>query len=311
MIFLFFLPFLLLCVFAGLLFLFYTVYRSHKGDHKTRCFALSVMVVCILGFYSALGGVFLVWGDELTYVGIILVGLITVILGKSFIEYMYIAPHLRTMKAVPLQDNQVITLSREVAQQFKLPPPEVYITHYEVPNAFTLGRKTRPILIITDGLLDLNYDEVKAVFAHELAHIKSNDSLVKTVASVMRSFLFFDPVTQFVYSRIYVEKEFVADERSALVTGKPQNLVSALRKIYKEVSEFGEGLPSQAVLNFSQTVYDSDSLRYRQGIPADPIVKNRFIVDRKMMPGSVVQERVKWLTEIENRIRIRRHTKKG
>lgn len=310
MISLFFLPFLLLCVFAGLLFLFYAVYRSHREDHRTRSFALSLMVVCIGGGYISLGVSLVEVGGSFIYGGILVLGLVTLIVGKSVIEYLYTTPHLKTMRAVPLRDNRIITISQEVAEKFRLQPPDVYITHYEVPNAFTLGSRKHPVLIITDGLLDLSYDEVKAVFAHELAHIKSNDSLVKTVASVMRSILFFDPVTRFVYSRIYVEKEFVADERSVLITGKPRDLVSALRKIYKEVSEFGEGLPSQAVLNFSQAVYDADSLRTRQGIPQDPIMRNRFIVERKMMPGSVVQERVKRLTEIEKRIRPRRRPKK-
>ncbi|MBU7030284.1 MAG: M48 family metalloprotease [Theionarchaea archaeon] len=287
----------------------YTVYKSHPTDSETRCLALSFMVVFLLGFYTALGAFLFQWGGFFMYGGVFFVLVVAVILGKSLIEYVYTVPHLKTMRAYPLQDNQVLMLVKEVAERFKLPPPKVYITHYEVPNAFTLGRKTNSALIITDGLLDLTYDEVKAVFAHELAHVKSNDSLVKTVASVMKTFLFFDPVTRFVYSRLYVEKEFVADERSAVVTGKPQDLISALRKIYKEVSEFGEGLPSQSVLNYSQVVYDADSLRYRQGIPSDPILRNRFIVERKMMPGSVVQERVKRLTEMGKRMRARQPKK--
>jgi Zn-dependent protease with chaperone function len=284
----------------------YAVYRSHPDDHKIRCSALSVMVVGLLGVYISLGAACIEWGGSLLYVGVVILGVVSVILGKSAVEYVYTTPHIKTMRATPLQDRTILMLSEEVAQQFNLPPPDMYITHYEVPNAFTLGRRTHPTLIITDGLLDLTYDEVRAVFAHELAHVRANDSLIKTVASVMQTFLFFDPVARFTYARIYVEKEFVADERSVFVTGNPQDLISALRKIYKEVSEFGDGLPSNAVLNYSQTVYDADSVRFRQGIPADPIVKNRFIVERKMMPGSVVQERVKRLTDIKRRKNLKR-----
>ncbi|MGC1123029.1 MAG: M48 family metalloprotease [Candidatus Methanofastidiosia archaeon] len=289
----------------------YAVYRSHPGDSKTRSLALSVMVVVILGVYLGLGWTLITMGGGWRYPGLVLFLLVALILGKSLIEYLYTAPHLRTMQAVPLQDPQLVRLSRDVATHFKIAPPEIYITHYEVPNAFTLGRKTQSRLIITDGLLDLTYDEVRAVFAHELAHIKSNDSLIKTVASVMRSILVFDPVIRFVYSRIYVEKEFVADERSARVTGKPQDLISALRKIYKEVLEFGEGLPSKSVLNYSQKIYKAESVRLQQGIPSDPILKNRFIVERKMMPGSVVKERVKRLSELEKKMRkVKRVTQK-
>ncbi|MBU7014381.1 MAG: M48 family metalloprotease [Theionarchaea archaeon] len=288
----------------------YAVYRSHPGDSRTRSLALSVMVMVILGVYSGLGWALTAGGGGWKYPGLVLFALVALILAKSLVEYMYTAPHLRTMHAVPLQDPQLVRLTQEVATRFKIAPPEIYITHYEVPNAFTLGRKSQPRLIITDGLLDLTYDEVRAVFAHELAHIKSNDSLIKTVASVMRSMLFFDPMIRHVYSRIYVEKEFVADERSARVTGKPQDLVSALRKIYKEVLEFGEGLPSQSVLNYSQKIYKAESIRLQQGIPPDPTLKNRFIVERKMMPGSVVMERVKRLNEMEKEMRKVKRTRR-
>jgi Zn-dependent protease with chaperone function len=232
--------------------------------------------------------------------------LLLIVLIKSLIEYVYTAPHLKTMKAVPLRDNRIRGLLQDVVEELRVSTPALYVTHYEVPNAFTLGRKKNPTLIITDGLLDLTYDEVKAVFAHELSHVKSNDSFIKTIASVMQSVFVFDPLIRLVYPRLYVEKEFDADRRSVLRTRKPHDLVSALRKIYKEVSEFGEGLPSQSVLNFSQVVYDSNSMRQQQGIPVDPMVKNRFIVERKMMPGSVVQERVNRLIALEKRMKSMR-----
>lgn len=306
MIFLFFLPLILLCVFTGLLFLMYTVYQSHSEDAQTRTTALSFAIVCIIGIYTGLGMTLIEVGGILKYPGIAIIIILAAILGKSALDYMYSSAHLKHMGAIPLVDSQIVELTKKMAHKFRIPSPDVYITHYEVPNAFTLGRKKESKLIVTDGLLDLNYDEVKAVFAHELAHIKNNDSLVKTVASAMRSLLFFDPVVRRVYSRIYVEKEFVADKVSVLMTRNPSDLVSALRKIYKEVLEFGEGLPSQSVLNFSQKVYNADSLRRQQGIPSDPILRNRFIVERKMMPGSVVKERVRRLSEMEKKMRIRR-----
>ena len=303
MIFLFFLPFLLLCSCAGFLFLLYAVYRSHPQDPRIRSISLSLSVIGIMGIYGSICYVFIEFGESFVYVAVVILFLLIIVLIKSLIEYIYSTPHLKTMRAVPLQDNRIIALSHSVAKEFQVLPPTVYITHYEVPNAFTLGRKRNSRLIITDGLLDLSYDEVRAVFSHELAHIKSNDSLIKTLASVMQSVFFFDPLIRLVYPRLYVEKEFDADQRSVLKTKKPRDLVSALRKIYKEVSEMGEGLPSQSVLNFSQVVYDSNSIRHQQGIPVDPIVKNRFIIERKMMPGSIVQERVNRLNAMEKRLK--------
>jgi heat shock protein HtpX len=55
------------------------------------------------------------------------------------------------------------------------------------PNAFATGRDPKHgVVAVTQGLLQMmNYDEVKGVIAHELAHIKNRDTLIMAVAATI------------------------------------------------------------------------------------------------------------------------------
>lgn len=68
-----------------------------------------------------------------------------------------------------------------------LPMPKVYVIPDPSPNAFATGRNPREAsVVVTQGLLDsMTREELQAVVAHELAHIKSYDILTMTVAAVL------------------------------------------------------------------------------------------------------------------------------
>ena len=68
--------------------------------------------------------------------------------------------------------------------------PAVYISPMPLPNAFATGRNQANALIAaTEGLLymDLTYDELKAVVAHEMAHIKNRDVTITSFTAILGS----------------------------------------------------------------------------------------------------------------------------
>lgn len=75
----------------------------------------------------------------------------------------------------------------EMAIASGLPMPKVYIVPDPAPNAFATGRNpSNASIAVTQGLLDtMNRDELQAVVAHEIGHIKSNDILTMTVVAVL------------------------------------------------------------------------------------------------------------------------------
>ena len=70
---------------------------------------------------------------------------------------------------------------RQLAQRAQLPMPKVYLMENDQPNAFATGRNPENAAVAaTTGLLRmLSAQEVAAVMAHELAHVKKPRSLFR------------------------------------------------------------------------------------------------------------------------------------
>jgi heat shock protein HtpX len=156
-----------------------------------------------------------------------------------------------------------------------LPKPRVAIIDTPVPNAFATGRSPKHAAVaVTTGLWQrLEPREVEGVLAHELSHIANRDVLVMTVASffamlagLMARFGLYGgmfggggnrnsndnsvpvwiivlavSVLTYVLSQILIlaisrYREYAADRGSALITGAPEYLMSALQKISSQMT---------------------------------------------------------------------------
>jgi heat shock protein HtpX len=154
--------------------------------------------------------------------------------------------------------------------------PRVAVIESDVPNAFATGRNQKHAAVaVTTGLWNrLEPKEVEGVLAHELSHIANRDVLVMTVASffamiaavltrvglyggmfggmggnrdnnnsvpVWLIVLVVSVVTYFLSQILILAisryREFAADRGSALITGAPENLMSALQKIASGITQ--------------------------------------------------------------------------
>ncbi|RME63316.1 MAG: protease HtpX, partial [Alphaproteobacteria bacterium] len=97
---------------------------------------------------------------------------------------------LRLYRARPADARAAPELHRIVAdlsRRASMPMPKIYIIDNDQPNAFATGRNPQNAAVAaTTGLLRLlDRDEVAAVMAHELAHVKNRDTLIMTVAATI------------------------------------------------------------------------------------------------------------------------------
>jgi heat shock protein HtpX len=151
--------------------------------------------------------------------------------------------------------------------QANLPKPRVAIAQTMMPNAFAIGRSPKKATVCaTLGILDLlDPAELEAVIGHELTHVQNRDVMVMTIASFFASIAAFitqwgflfgggfgdrdnrDNNNGFIFvilisAAVYVisflllqalsrYREFAADRGSAIITGRPSALISALTKI--------------------------------------------------------------------------------
>jgi len=148
-----------------------------------------------------------------------------------------------------------------LAERANLPMPRVYIVEEAQPNAFATGRNPENAAVAaTTGLMSiLSRDEIAAVMAHELAHVKNRDTLVMTVTatlagaiSMLGNFaLFFgdrenrNPLfaiaamivaplaAALVQMAISRGREYGADAMGAEISGNPQALATALAKLQR------------------------------------------------------------------------------
>lgn len=175
---------------------------------------------------------------------------------------------LRLYRAQPVDETHPNAMVRvyvtdvlEMAEAAGLPRPKVAIIPNDQPNAFATGRDPKNAAVCaTTGLLDmLTREEVRAVMAHELAHVKNRDTLTMTVTatvagaiSALANFalifggdrdrpggivgtialmLLAPMAAALVQMAISRSREYEADRVGAEIAGDPHALASALQKI--------------------------------------------------------------------------------
>jgi len=151
--------------------------------------------------------------------------------------------------------------NRDLSERAGIPAPTLYLSPDPQPNAFAAGRNPSVAVVsFNQGLLDLMpRDQVIAVLAHEIAHVKNRDSLTMTVAAAFGTFITFlaniawliprgdnedrNPlvdilmmifaplaatVIQLAISRT---REYAADRMAADLVGSPEPMIGALQSL--------------------------------------------------------------------------------
>jgi heat shock protein HtpX len=152
-----------------------------------------------------------------------------------------------------------------LATEANMPMPRVYMIDQPAPNAFATGRDPQhAVVAVTNGILQIaSPRELRAVLAHELAHVRNRDTLVMAaVASVAGAISYLAQMAQWsmwfggndddegpnpigailailllpiaallIQLAISRSREFGADEGGANLVHDPISLASALRKL--------------------------------------------------------------------------------
>jgi beta-lactamase regulating signal transducer with metallopeptidase domain len=87
------------------------------------------------------------------------------------------------------------------------------------------------VLIPLSASRALSPDQVRALLAHELAHIARRDHLVNALQQVAEALLFFHPATWWLSRRIRVEREYCCDDVAVQVTGDALVYARALSQL--------------------------------------------------------------------------------
>jgi heat shock protein HtpX len=238
-----------------------------------RDFGLSSRMALSMFLLGALYVVFFVVLINVLDVGI--VPIIIILGGLAFLQYYTsdkVALAASGAKVVSREEApQLHEMVERLCAMSDLPKPRVAIIPTDMPNAFATGRSPKHSAVaVTEGLWRrLEPQEVEGVLAHELSHIANRDVAVMTIASffamvtglLMRIGMFSGmfgggnnreggaPVwlimvvvslVTYVISYVLIlmisrYREYAADRGSALITGAPEQLMSALQKIASDI----------------------------------------------------------------------------
>jgi len=181
----------------------------------------------------------------------------------------------------PSEAPELHAMVQKLAAKAGIPKPRVGIAPMDVPNAFATGRNPEHgVVVVTPKIVELlDRDELEGVLAHEIAHIKNRDTLIQAVAATIAGaitmlanmaqwFLVFGgsrndeegggwaemiglllmvivapiaaAIIQMAISRA---REYKADETGGIISGKPEALASALKKL----DDYAKRIPPELV----------------------------------------------------------------
>ena len=164
-------------------------------------------------------------------------------------------------------EHPLYRMTERLTQRAGLPMPKVYIIPDASPNAFATGRNPNHAAVAaTQGIMQvLSEHELEGVIAHELAHVKHRDILIRSVAATIAAAIMMvarmamyasmfggggrdreggsNPIAAIamivlaplaaglIQAAISRSREFAADAGGAAIAGTPYGLADALRKI--------------------------------------------------------------------------------
>ncbi len=224
-------------------------------------FRTFLLMLCLTLLLVVAGGA--VGGAEGTVIAFLIA------MGMNFFSYWFsdkmILHRYRAAEIGPDDGSRLYPLVAALAKKAGLPMPKVFLIPEQNPNAFATGRNpSHAAVAATQGILDiLDDEELAAVMAHELAHVRNRDILTGTIAATfagaiallgqfarfgvgnrgrrgnplgMLLILVGAPlgamIIRMAVSRV---REYAADAGGAEISGTPLALASALGKLQRGV----------------------------------------------------------------------------
>jgi heat shock protein HtpX len=225
----------------------------------TTMFLLGLVYVVFVGALFAAGAA----------AGLIVVVALVLLLFQFFGSDKIALATMGVKEVTPAQEPELHEIIERLCVQADLPKPKVGVIETSMPNACAMGKSKKATTVCaTRGILQLlSPAELEGVMAHELTHVINRDVMVMTLASFFATLasmiaqfaLFFGGgfgggygrnqneeeevlfvllVSVLVYAISFLllralsrYREFAADRGSAVLTGRPSALASALLKI--------------------------------------------------------------------------------
>lgn len=242
------------------------LYRQIEQNKRKTVLLVLLFSVIVLGAGSAVGYL----GFEDLRLGVIMAAIILVVYVP--ITYMSASSQVLRMSGASLANKETHKKLYHIVEDLciaaRIPMPKIYVINDPSPNAFATGIKPeKGAVAFTTGLLEtLNREELEAVAAHEIGHIRNYDIRLMTISIALVSvvailadigtrmlftqrrgndkkthpavmiialvFVLLSPLAaRFVHLAVSRNREYLADATAVELTRNSVGLQNALRKI--------------------------------------------------------------------------------
>jgi heat shock protein HtpX len=151
----------------------------HKFLNVFQSAALVLLLAGLMSYIAAaIAGEVLAW---IAFGAVVILFFSNPVIAPQFILRMYNARPIDFYDAPRLYQ-----LIETTAQRANLKvTPKLYYIPSHVINAFSMGTPKDSLIAVSDGVLrKLNFEELAAILAHEVTHVKNNDIRVMTFADI-------------------------------------------------------------------------------------------------------------------------------
>jgi heat shock protein HtpX len=225
--------------------------------------ALALLAVTYATLWLGVYELFVVFPHAWPYWDVVAIALAVALIGHYRDASGTILRSVGAVVVEPAAEPELVELIRRLAGLADIPAPRVAIAETDAANAFAVGLSQRnSVVVLTSGLRgQLAPAELEAVLAHEIAHIANRDAAVLTAVAgprVLGQIIVGGPgstllglvwlliwplgipisaVGSLLTLTVSRYREFAADRGSALLTGAPAQLMSALQKLSSSAGE--------------------------------------------------------------------------
>jgi Zn-dependent protease with chaperone function len=161
-------------------------------------------------------------------------------LGPVAEQFFYLENIASSILVSEQQLPDLYNLLIEACKVLDLEPPQLYIKQHPVPNAYTFAmRGKQPFIVMHTSLIELlNPDEIQAVIAHELGHLKCDHGVYLTLANLLTL-----AASQLPWGGVMAQglqnqlmlwvrcAEFTCDRAALLATQDPRITMSVMMKL--------------------------------------------------------------------------------
>jgi len=178
------------------------------------------------------------------------------------------------VELTPQEYPELVSMTQRLVERAGVSMPRLGITEDLRPNAFTIGWGGKAMIVVTLGILKmLDGDELEAVMAHEIAHIKNQDFHFMALISSLRAISFFNPLVYILSPAIRKERELFADNTGTKLLESPEAFGLALTKIW----DASKILPRSFLIQWISGLFIVSEIKHaRNFLATHPTLENRL-----------------------------------